>query len=350
MRGLAKILIIPILAFSFSIISYLLILPNSIHALDAKGLFKKTAESVVLIMSFDNNNQPLAIGSGFYIHDGKKIVTNHHVIAGAAAVRIKKPDGKVFEATTVLGLDVEHDLAILEAVVPGRPIRLSRTTPEIGEDIIAIGNPKGLEATLSTGIVSGVRNDQGSIFYQVTAPISPGSSGGPIINENGEAIAVSTFYVQGGQNLNFAMPAAYIHKLLNSPRRISIAEASIGKPTKRINAVVANVKVVDYHIDGLYDNLEASIFNGGSFPIQNIRLVVTFYVLDVKYPVHFKLINVKKTIPTQLSIRFTKSDPVFHQHGSFRFQEKGGWIARFRILDYDIVQATGGSGRMPVFE
>ena len=183
---------------------------------NAKELFKETHESVVLIMSFDSNNQPLAIGSGFYVDDGRTIVTNLHVISGAQTVRIKNPDGKVFRARIVLGVDSTHDLVILEADVYGKPIPLSRRTPEIGEDIIAIGNPKGLEATLSKGIVSGVRNDQGSIYYQVTAPISPGSSGGPIIDGNGEVIGVSTFYVQGGQNLNFAMPSAYIHRLLKS--------------------------------------------------------------------------------------------------------------------------------------
>ncbi|MCH7501566.1 MAG: pentapeptide repeat-containing protein [Nitrospinae bacterium] len=183
---------------------------------------KRTHDSVVLIMSFDSNNQPLAIRSGFYVDDGTKIATIFHVISGSQVVRVKNPDGKEFKANFLLGVDSKHDLAILEADVPGKPILLSQRTPEIGEDIIAIGNPKGLDTILSKGIVSGVRNYQDSILYQVTAPISPGSSGGPIINARGEVIGVSTFYVQGGQNLNFAVPSAYIHRLLKSPSRVAL--------------------------------------------------------------------------------------------------------------------------------
>ena len=107
-------------------------------ALDAKELFKNSKGSVVLIMSFDSNNQPLAIGSGFYVDDGRKIATNLHVISGAQVVRIKNPNGKVFRASILLGVDSTHDLALLEADVSGNPIPLSKRTPEIVEDVIHI--------------------------------------------------------------------------------------------------------------------------------------------------------------------------------------------------------------------
>jgi len=302
-------------------------------------------------MSFDSNNQPLAIGSGFYVDDGRKIVTNLHVISGAQTVRVKNPDGKVFRARIVLGVDSTHDLVVLEADVYGKPIPLSRRTPEIGEDIIAIGNPKGLEATLSKGIVSGVRSDQGSTFYQVTAPISPGSSGGPIIDGNGEVIGVATFYVQGGQNLNFAMPAAYIHKLLRSPNRMALASISTEKAARNVKAVDENVKLVEYILDARRTQIEGSIFNGNSFSIKNIRLIVIYYSNNSRiYPVHYNLFTIKDVIPPGLSFRFFKRDFKLKEHGASPYNEKGTWTPKFRILDYDIVQQAVGVETIPAFE
>ena len=188
--------------------------PHASWAIDAKALFKHARDSVVLVMSFDANSQPHAIGSGFFVGDGTLIVTNYHVIEGSSGVVIKQTSGDVVAIDTVAGVDFGHDLVILRSPSEGKPLKLATRTPEIGEDIIAIGNPKGLEGTLSKGIVSGLREEEGSSYYQITAPISPGSSGGPIINDKGEVLGVSTFFVKGGQNLNFAMPAAYVHRLL----------------------------------------------------------------------------------------------------------------------------------------
>ena len=293
-------------------------------------------------MSFDSNNQPLAIGSGFYVDDGSKIATNLHVVSGAQAVRVKKSDGEVFRASVILGVDSTHDLALLEADVSGKPIPLSQRAPEIGEDVIAIGNPKGLEATLSKGIVSGVRNDQGSVFYQVTAPISPGSSGGPVIDRNGEVIGVSTFYVQGGQNLNFAMPSAYIHKLLRFPNRKTLASISNREPSRIVKAADENVKIVDHQvIGGSSSEIKGSIYNGNTFSINNIRLIVMYYSSQSgQYPVHYNLFKFEDTVPSGLSLRFSKKD----------YKLEYGWEAKFRILDYDIIQQAGEIETIPDFE
>jgi len=315
---------------------------SSPKSIGTKELFKRTRDSVVLIMSFDSNNQPLAIGSGFYVDDGSKIATNLHVVSGAQAVRVKKSDGEVFRASVILGVDSTHDLALLEADVSGKPIPLSQRAPEIGEDVIAIGNPKGLEATLSKGIVSGVRNDQGSVFYQVTAPISPGSSGGPVIDRNGEVIGVSTFYVQGGQNLNFAMPSAYIHKLLRFPNRKTLASISNREPSRIVKAADENVKIVDHQvIGGSSSEIKGSIYNGNTFSINNIRLIVMYYSSQSgQYPVHYNLFKFEDTVPSGLSLRFSKKD----------YKLEYGWEAKFRILDYDIIQQAGEIETIPDFE
>ena len=123
------------------------------NAIDAKAIFSASQESVVLIMSFDQNNQPLSIGSGFFVGNGKAIATNYHVIEGSSSVKVKRTSGTVQQINNVIGVDLVHDLILLEAPAKGTALSLTKRTPMIGEDIVSIGNPKGLEGTLSTGII-----------------------------------------------------------------------------------------------------------------------------------------------------------------------------------------------------
>ena len=98
----------------------------------------------------------------------------------------------------------------------------------MGERVYAVGNPQGLEGTFSRGIVSGIRNVGDDKILQVTAPISPGSSGGPILNDRGEVIGVSVATFKGGQDLNFAIPSSYLATLL--------AKAGPAKPLAQAKA------------------------------------------------------------------------------------------------------------------
>jgi hypothetical protein len=94
---------------------------------------------------------------------------------------------------------------------------------QVGEEVVAIGNPLSLESTVSSGIVSGVRTvqEEGGNFLQVTAPICPGSSGGPLFNMAGEVVAITTLYLKGGENLNFAIPINDAkHLLLTKPSQL----------------------------------------------------------------------------------------------------------------------------------
>jgi len=173
----------------------LVFIPDSpTFALNAKKLFKDSAGSVVLIISFDQNFEPLGYGSGFFVGDGNKIITNYHVIEKGKYFAIKLHGGEVRNIKSIISFDKHNDLALLESSYKGKPLPLAKEKPEIGEEIIAIGNPKGLERTLSKGLVSGIREDSNSYYYQISAPISPGSSGGPIINEHGEVIGVLKGY------------------------------------------------------------------------------------------------------------------------------------------------------------
>jgi len=152
----------------------------------ARRLFPNT---VLLVMN-DSGGRPLSLGSGFILKPGI-VVTNFHVIDGAASGIAKRVgDTMSYKIAGVVAKDQFKDIAILTIDgLPGNGAKLSeRDMPEIGETVFAVGNPRGLEGTFSAGIVSAHRELEGLGLLQITAPISPGSSGGPIADERGEVI------------------------------------------------------------------------------------------------------------------------------------------------------------------
>ncbi|MFH1371450.1 MAG: tetratricopeptide repeat protein [Planctomycetota bacterium] len=174
-------------------------------------LVKKTKPCVVLIETFDDNNQPIGQGSGFFVNNKGHIVTNHHVIEGAYRATVKTSSGMEYPVEGVIAKNADADIVKLVVNIPDANItflNLSENVPSEGEDIFVIGNPLGLESTISSGIVSAVRDIPafGKIL-QITASVSPGSSGSPVINSKGEVIGIATLVVTEGQNLNFAIPS-----------------------------------------------------------------------------------------------------------------------------------------------
>jgi tetratricopeptide (TPR) repeat protein len=172
-------------------------------------LVKKVKPSVVLIETFDKDNKPIGQGSGFFIDNKGSLITNHHVIEGAYSATIKTSAGKEYPVEGIVAKDTEADIVKLVVNLPDANItflNLSVNVPSEGEDIFVIGNPLGLESTVSSGIVSAVRDIPafGKII-QITAPISHGSSGSPVINSKGEVIGIATLIFKEGQNLNFAI-------------------------------------------------------------------------------------------------------------------------------------------------
>ncbi len=165
-----------------------------------------------------------SLGTGFGVTDLGWIATNLHVVAGASDIRILLMDGTERPVSGVIAFDARNDLAVLRA--EGLKAALSLADSDnvvIGEAVVAIGHPLGLASTVSNGIVSSVREiHEGSTVLQITAPIAPGSSGGPLINARGQVIGVVAATVLGGQNLNFAIPSRYLRdQLLTSMKKPS---------------------------------------------------------------------------------------------------------------------------------
>jgi tetratricopeptide (TPR) repeat protein len=188
---------------------------------DLVKLIKVVIPAVVTIIGCNEEGKFSSSGSGFFINGRGHLVTNYHVIRSMAHAKVKTRDGKTYPMSTVLAVDKYADLALCQVDIPeGSPnfLTVNREVPEVGERVVAIGSPQLLELTVSEGIVSAIRTDthKGQAI-QMTAPISGGSSGGPVINLKGEVVGVSTFYRLGGQNLNFAIPGHRILALTPGP-------------------------------------------------------------------------------------------------------------------------------------
>ena len=165
------------------------------------------------------------------------MVTNLHVIRGTDAVTVRLSSGTAMAVRGVLRLDEAHDLAILDVGGSGHDyLRLSTGKPAVGTRVYAIGNPLGLDGTLSEGVVSGWPELDGVLYVQTTAPISPGSSGGPLLSADGTVIGIATASLRGGQNLNLAVPASAIRICSNEkqqPLTLAAVNARIGAQITR---------------------------------------------------------------------------------------------------------------------
>ncbi|MEJ7862288.1 MAG: tetratricopeptide repeat protein [Pyrinomonadaceae bacterium] len=179
-------------------------------------LVRRIKPSAVAIETFDAKGATLSRGSGFFV-SSDKIITNRHVIEKSNRVEVHLINGKKITARGVLAIDGEGDLALLQVDVPpefATPLPIVQTVPQEGESIVVVGNPFGLEGSVTNGIVSAVREIPGyGKIIQITAPISPGSSGSPVVNMRGQVIGVATLQAAEGQSLNFAVPSERILQL-----------------------------------------------------------------------------------------------------------------------------------------
>lgn len=185
-------------------------------------IVRNALPAVVKLVVLDEDNDELASGSGFFLSPDGLLATNEHVVRGGATYLLKRPDGSFFVASKLLAVDTQNDIALLQVDAQNVPhLQLSTgPLPELGSEVIALGSPLGLEATVSTGIVSGFRGKSGPRTIQTTAAISPGSSGGPLLDRQGRVVGMTTWYLEEGQSLNFAVPSRLIADLVAAPRAV----------------------------------------------------------------------------------------------------------------------------------
>jgi S1-C subfamily serine protease len=208
------------------------------ESFDLPKLAKATRQAVVYIVVFDEDDKPFASGSGFFVSADGKLITNAHVIKDAHSALVKTDNGQVLKVSKVIARNTQLDFALLQVDVKDAPfLKLGDDQAmEVGQRIAIIGSPLGMDGTLSEGIISAKRDDDGVPWLQITAPISHGSSGSPVMNAHGEVIGVATA-ISDGQAMNFAIPISIPKTLLanylkspnqSSPQLLSTPPASQG--------------------------------------------------------------------------------------------------------------------------
>lgn len=273
----------------------------------AMTVAKKAFPSVVMIVMEDTTGQPNTIGSGFFVAEGI-VASNFHVVEGASRGFVKIIGDKTkYEIEGIVGLDEFHDLVLLQVKAPSAPLLAlgDSTKLAIGEEVFAVGNPQGLEGTFSQGIISSIRELEGGSLVQITAPISPGSSGGPVLNAKAEIVGVTVATYKGGQNLNFAIPSQHLKDLLGKKGSLKPIASSSKRTTektvlkdvggKSTEGVIANR--LTWSIFGTY---KFSVVNRLRQPISSARFLVIFYDHEDQ-PLDFKYVNLRQTIPAGLA-------------------------------------------------
>ena len=183
----------------------------NVQSTDFSQIIKQSIKSVVSIQT------NTGLGSGAFIHEGRYIVTNYHVIRDASSAAIITSDNKR-HAVRVVGIDTDSDLAVLKIEEDYPVLAISRRTLNVGERVIAVGNPGGLQFSVTEGIISATeRKDKaGNTYLQTDVPINPGNSGGPLIDASGEIVGINTLKVSGFEGIGVALTAKQVGEVVRN--------------------------------------------------------------------------------------------------------------------------------------
>jgi S1-C subfamily serine protease len=226
--------------------------PSVSPTLEFTALVHHVKASVVLITTYKDDLK-LGLGSGFFVAPNE-IITNCHVIEQANRAEAKTLDGDVLKVELVDSANTDRDVVRLRVQSPSHTpdiLPLAKDEPSDGERIVVVGNPLGLEQTVSDGIVASVRDlSPFGRVIQITAPISPGNSGGPVVNMKGEVVGVVRMQSVRGQNLNFAVPAKAVADLPNEKSRTLAEYNGGGRQTVMRSAAVDALQLYITALDG----------------------------------------------------------------------------------------------------
>ena len=210
--------------------------------LTAKDIVQRSSPAIVRIEA-----GPEKVGTGFIVDKAGVVATNLHVVAGESTIKVRLLDGTLYPVEQIAGLDPERDLALLRIKPPKELPTLKLGDSDAmsaGDQIVAIGNPLGVfDYSVTSGLISQVRHrpcspddvaaqrcKQELTVLQISAAISPGSSGGPLFNQFGEVVGVTTAIITAGQNINLAVPGNYLKPMV--ARQSAIPTDVFAKETK----------------------------------------------------------------------------------------------------------------------
>jgi serine protease Do len=217
---------------------------EDVKIITTKEIITNSEKASFIIYCYDEYGIPNGSGSGFFINEYGEGITNYHVLEGCAKSIIITKDSIQYEIDTILKANKKKDILTFRIKNPKKKkfssLKFSSKAPEKGDEIYCLSNPLRLENTFSNGIISNLTKEKGKLNnIQFTAPISPGSSGGAILNKKGNVVGIAKSYIEGGQNLNFG---TYLNDNVINDMSEDDFLAENPKFAQRDNFIILNLK------------------------------------------------------------------------------------------------------------
>lgn len=282
---------------------------------DSPALVYSKVSSLIAVVRAEGA-RGTAQGSGVLLGDGR-IVTNLHVIEDAARVTVTL-QGKALSAVVVARAARSRDLALLEVpkdVLRGRAQLRRSSDLAVGERVFAIGNPRGLELSMSDGLVSALRKESGGSVIQTSAAISPGSSGGGLFDARGRLVGITTKSVVDGQNLNFAHPVEWIEDLQAGKSAPADAPRSEWSVSKRPEAVLCELNTTS----------RWGVFSEGLELLRSLPEAETVLITAVETTQarHGSLVLVLKDVSRKNQVAVFREESAVERHYFLGFDDEG---------------------------
>src|SRR5688572_5513140 len=188
--------------------------------------------ALLVVEAFDANGEKMGAGTGFVVREDGAFITNYHVVEEAASLRVTALNGEPQTRVLVLATDAPRDLVLLQLPGAGMPALALGDDAQLrtGDAVYVMGNPIGMAGSFAGGMISARREVEGVAMLQVTTPISPGTSGGPLMDAQGRVVGVATLFAEGATAVGLAVPVQYVRGLLaaaGEPR--AFAAGALGK-------------------------------------------------------------------------------------------------------------------------
>jgi len=319
-------------------------------------IYSENKGAVVLLLGYDAHGTPQSLGSGFYF-ETNKIASNFHVVEGASKIVYRVIGSKDFHEVKRVECESKAlDLAVLDVAEGRAPVNIASVEEaKVGDKVVAIGNPRGLEGSVSEGIVSAIRGNDDVKVLQITAPISPGSSGGPLFLANGEVIGVTTATLQDSQSLNFAIPAILLSRLRGKGGQW---EPVVAKDMPEPEKGSAGISLVSPEFESVYGDIQFSLMNNNKRAIENVVYLLVFKDKQTGNFVNFITRTSQDVIPPGLAKRYNVHDESLR---GFLFRERypynlgDGYLTtlvdvELRLLTYDFVPDSNDAGVLDLLQ
>jgi hypothetical protein len=288
---------------------------------DIAGIVRQTKLAVVQIVAFDPEKKPLRSGTGFFISANGDLLTNYHVVSGASSILAKAPGGAIYSLRGIVAFSPKTDVALLNFYAADVPhLALGSTAKAIeGQRIMVIRNPEGSDGSVSEGIISAFRENRAVI--QITAPISDGSSGSPVIDESGQVLGIAKGGFQDGQNLAISAEAIRVAVFFTTAEDETASNTAVEQRTAHLDRLPSestpgNKSALIFKIDEAlsehdWATVTGYVVDGGTNYFGHRNATVAFIRKDMEGDA--KMYRSTQTYPDSSTFRQTVKDGIVYE-------------------------------------